>query len=102
MRELFVIVLLGLLSSPVAQAAAPQLPGYVAVIAKDEMGNLQLVRLTEIARAPRQRALSATRAWGVAVYDVGNRVLWQTHVVNPMNTAGRTVEAGAESGRAHV
>src|SRR3546814_17398002 len=23
------------------------------------------------------------------------RVLWQTHVVNPLNTAGRTVEAGA-------
>src|SRR3546814_18994434 len=59
------------------------------------MGNLQLVRLTAIARAPRQRALSATRAWGVAVYDAGNRVLWQTHVVNPLNTAGRTVEAGA-------
>jgi hypothetical protein len=28
------------------------------------------------------------------LYDAGNRVLWQTHVVNPLNTAGRTVEAG--------
>src|SRR3546814_2129027 len=34
-----------------ADAAAEGRLGHVAVIAKDEMGNLQLVRLTEIARS---------------------------------------------------
>lgn len=95
MRALYVLVLLALLIPQSALAAAPQVPGYVAVIARDNGGAAQLVRLTEIERAPRQRSESATRNWGVAVYDVGNRVLWQTHVVNPLNTTGRTVEAGA-------
>lgn len=95
MRALYVLVLLALLIPQAALAAAPQMPGYVAVIARDSGGAAQLVRLTEIQRAPRQRSESATRNWGIAVYDAGNRVLWQTHVVNPLNTTGRTVEAGA-------
>lgn len=94
MRVWSVILGLTLLSAQVALAAAPQTSGYVAVIAKDEVGSIQLVRLTEIERAPRPRGETATRDWGVVLYDSGNRVLWQTHVVNPLNTAGRTVEAG--------
>ncbi|PKM15535.1 MAG: hypothetical protein CVV12_07945 [Gammaproteobacteria bacterium HGW-Gammaproteobacteria-2] len=94
MRVWSVILGLTLLSAQVALAAAPQTPGYVAVIGKDDAGSIQLVRLTEIERAPRSRGETATRDWGVVLYDAGNRVLWQTHVVNPLNTAGRTVDAG--------